>query len=485
VKEDNFLKNVMKVMFGNTTLLISQILTGFVLPKLMSVESFGNYRIFMLYGTYAGLLHFGFVDGILFRYGGKNIEDIDSHDISKNFSFFLAIEAITSITIILISLAFFSGNKYGFIFLSIGMYSFVLNIVTFFQYFSQAILRFSLVASASIVQATLISFVIIIILVAKSLGIISNVNYQVYIIIYICIYCMLLVFYSFNYVSNSQYNKLLVTSRYGIKGVGEIFKIGLPITIAYQISNLTLNLDNQFVSLFFSSKTFAKYSFAYNLVSITISVILAVATVLFPYLNKRGKEESLKKYAVSIDYMLLFVYASLISYYPVKTIIQFFLPKYQESIIYFRILSPGVAITLCITVIVSNYYKVMDDNIKYLKNGCISLVITFFLDIVAYLIFKDVIIMAVISLVELAIWYGIEDISFRKKYGIEESKSYLYIVLMVVVFELVTAIHNVFISISFYMCLYLLISFVIMKKPFISLLQKVSGIISDRLNYRK
>lgn len=136
MEENNFLKNIAQVMFGNAALLLSQVLTGFVLPKLMSVE----YRIFMLYGTYAGLLHFGFVDGILFKYGGKNIDDIKREEISKYFSVFIVIEAITSMVIIAISVLFFSGSKYGFMFFAIGIYSFVLNVVTFFQYFSQAIM---------------------------------------------------------------------------------------------------------------------------------------------------------------------------------------------------------------------------------------------------------------------------------------------------------------------------------------------------------
>lgn len=153
MEENNFLKNIAQVMFGNAALLLSQVLTGFVLPKLMSVESFGNYRIFMLYGTYAGLLHFGFVDGILFKYGGKNIDDIKREEISKYFSVFIVIEAITSMVIIAISVLFFSGSKYVFMFFAIGIYSFVLNVVTFFQYFSQAIMRFGLVSSASLIQA--------------------------------------------------------------------------------------------------------------------------------------------------------------------------------------------------------------------------------------------------------------------------------------------------------------------------------------------
>lgn len=464
MEENNFLKNIAQVMFGNAALLLSQVLTGFVLPKLMSVESFGNYRIFMLYGTYAGLLHFGFVDGILFKYGGKNIDDIKREEISKYYSVFIVIEAITSMVIIAISVLFFSGSKYGFIFFAIGIYNFVLNVVTFFQYFSQAIMRFGLVSSASLIQAATISMIIISILISKLIGFSKGVNYRTYVVMYIGVYCVLLVFYTLGYKQSNQYNKISITSKYGTNGINEVFKVGLPITIAYQISNLTLNLDNQFVSMFFSARTFAKYSFAYNLISITVSVVLAVATVLFPYLNKLGKAAALKQYINNIDYILLFAYASLISYYPVRIIIQWLLPKYQESLVYFRILSPGVAITLCITVIVSNYYKVMDDNIRYLRNGCISLVITLILDTVVYFTFKDVIAMAFVSLVELAIWYTIEDVSFRIKYNIKNFSSYLYIGLMVVAFEVATGMQNVLLSFIIYVCLYIVVSLLVMVK---------------------
>lgn len=216
-------------MFGNAALLLSQVLTGFVLPKLMSVESFGNYRIFMLYGTYAGLLHFGFVDGILFKYGGKNIDDIKIDDIkreeiSKYFSVFIVIEAITSMVIIAISVLFFSGSKYGFMFFAIGIYSFVLNVVTFFQYFSQAIMRFGLVSSASLIQAATISMIIISILISKLIGFSKGVNYRTYVVMYISVYCVLLVFYTLGYKQSNQYNKISITSKYGTNGINEVFK---------------------------------------------------------------------------------------------------------------------------------------------------------------------------------------------------------------------------------------------------------------------
>lgn len=83
MKKTSFLKNIFMIMASNGILLISQILVGLVLPKLLNIDGFGNYRIFMLYGTYASLLHFGFVDGILVKFGGQNFQSLDSRTISK------------------------------------------------------------------------------------------------------------------------------------------------------------------------------------------------------------------------------------------------------------------------------------------------------------------------------------------------------------------------------------------------------------------
>ena len=49
---------------------------GFFLPKYLSVESYADYKIFILYISYVGILHLGYVDGVYIKYGGKAIDAI-------------------------------------------------------------------------------------------------------------------------------------------------------------------------------------------------------------------------------------------------------------------------------------------------------------------------------------------------------------------------------------------------------------------------
>ena len=121
-----FFLNLFRVGLSNIFILSSQVLIGLALPKILSVNNFGLYRKFMLYATYISLLHFGFIDGILIKYGGKDIESINKLEFRTILRFFLFIEFTIGLTIILTSLLFLNGS-YKVIFILLGIYSFLLN----------------------------------------------------------------------------------------------------------------------------------------------------------------------------------------------------------------------------------------------------------------------------------------------------------------------------------------------------------------------
>ena len=67
-----FLKNIMKVSMSNIMSLLSGILVGFIVPKMMGMEGYANYKIYTLYLTYIALLSLGLGDGIYLKFSGVN-----------------------------------------------------------------------------------------------------------------------------------------------------------------------------------------------------------------------------------------------------------------------------------------------------------------------------------------------------------------------------------------------------------------------------
>ena len=66
------------------TVLVSSIVV-LILPKIMGVEEYGYWQLYIFYLAYVGFLHFGWVDGIYLRYGGVEDDELDKETFFSKF----------------------------------------------------------------------------------------------------------------------------------------------------------------------------------------------------------------------------------------------------------------------------------------------------------------------------------------------------------------------------------------------------------------
>ena len=97
-------KGLMYVLIANFINLGFNLITNFVLPKELSVESYATIKTFQLYVSYAGLFHFGFVDGMYLKYGGKNIKELRREDLGTNLSTLRLFEIVVTIVCAIIAI---------------------------------------------------------------------------------------------------------------------------------------------------------------------------------------------------------------------------------------------------------------------------------------------------------------------------------------------------------------------------------------------
>lgn len=75
LKLGGVIKNISYSFSANLiSLLISAFMVMFV-PKLLSVNDYGLWQLFLFYYSYLGFLHFGWEDGIYLRYAGKSLRN--------------------------------------------------------------------------------------------------------------------------------------------------------------------------------------------------------------------------------------------------------------------------------------------------------------------------------------------------------------------------------------------------------------------------
>ena len=133
----------------------------------------------------------------------------------------------------------------------------------------------------------------------------------------------------------------------------------------------------------------------------TTTVVSAVSTVFFPYLNRKSKNKAIQEYNNNVSIILLMIYFVILIYYPVHVFIYLYLPDYTSSLSFFRILLPGVEISSCISLVIFNYYKILNESKKYLLFGIFILAFSIFLNWLFYILFHSPMAVAIASLIEL------------------------------------------------------------------------------------
>lgn len=452
--------DIVRVTLSNICTLISGVLVGFIIPKILGVQEYGYYKIFTLYASYIGLCSLGISEGLYLKYSGTEYEKLNKGRVRFFSKMFIKIQSILAIIILICSIIFAKG-EYKFIIVALSIYLFELNITSYYQYVAQMTLRFKDYATRNFVKTILTIFSVAIML---CLYFTNNhsISYRVYVILTLLISTILF----FTYLRKFA-NITIGTSDSAIdckKEFIEIIKLGVPFLLASMCSTLILNIDKQFVSILFEPAVYGTYAFAYSLLTLVTLCTSAISTVLYPTLKQVSEKSLSNNFNVISSAILVFVFFMLISYYPLTIFVEWFLPQYTHSLVIFRIVFPGLAFTSIISVVYQNFYKLLDENTLFLKQNIIILILSIIANFCAYKFFKTPSAISFASIIVLFIYYNISEFYFRKHFHIEWKKNLLYIVLLEIGFYMITCISNVYISMCIYIIYFAIVTKIIMPR---------------------
>ena len=436
-KKESFISSLFVVGVGNAFVLFASVLVGLVVPKLMGVTNYGYYQIFTLYMTYTALLHGGFIDGVLLLHGGESYDKIDRKQFRLNTKFFTMFQALVSILVVVAAVVFLDG-LYRFVFIMVGIDTFVTNITKYYLYISQCTMRFKEWSLRKVIQAVLKIITVLCLVLLQHLGRLDAVSCRMFIAAIVVIDTFLFVWYVCTYRDITFGESLSFMDHR--ETVLRYFKFGITLTVVYEVSNLILSLDRQFVSVLFDMDTYGIYSFAYRLVAMVTALVSSASTVLFPSLKRKTKEEVIGSFERNMILLSVVVFGALIGYYPLCKFIRFFLSDYAHSLVYFRILLPGVALSSCITVIIYNYYKVLEKTKVYFGICCLVFAFAAGSNYVLYLIIHKPESFSIASIITLFLWYICSQGYLVKQYSLKWMKNLVFIVVSAIAFYICTTV---------------------------------------------
>lgn len=419
-------KNILRVLSTNFLTAISGIIIGFIVPAVLSLDSYAYVKTYSLYISYIGFLHLGFVDGMYIKYGGKSESQISKGIFKYEHKIFMMIQLVMTGIFLIISLV----TKDLIVILM--MLSIVpINTCAFHKIFYQAIGQFRKYASANYIYIGIyLTTNIILVFLMK-----SN-NYIFYIIT--SLIANIIVFIRLEISFYKEYKNIKIIED---KNVCKNIKVGFIILIANLGVLLFYGMDRWFVKLYFNNEDFAYYSFAISMLSIINILISAVSMTFYNYLAKGEDEEKIK---ILKNYFLIVGGIASLAYFGLSLIVNIFLKKYIPSLSIIAISFATYPYMIVINALYVNLYKARKNEKKYLKVVVAMLLVAALYNFIAVNISNNSICIAIATALSFITWYIYSSRDF--KYLKIKVKEVIYLVTLFISFVYTSHLNNYFIG---------------------------------------
>ncbi len=454
------LKKGMLAIFGaNIINLVFNLLTNFLLPKYLSVDSYAAIKTFQLYTTYIGIFALGYSDGMYLRYGGQELDKIDRKELKTGMFTFRIMMIIESI--IFAPFAFIYGDKIilGFVFTILSM-----NMTSYFKNLYQAVGEFKLYGKV-LNWTTIATFAVNIGL----LFLIKTDNFFAYLICYAIVDAAIWIVLEINI---HRLLKSVGRVSVSLKLLWEDIKSGFLLMIGNFSNILLSSMDRWFVKIMMDSAPFAYYSFAVSMEGFLNVAITPITTTLYNYFCNHLEYNDVVK---TRRYVLLFGSVIIVAAFPAKFIIEIYLKNYLGSVNVLFILFATQMVYVVIKGIYVNLYKATRRQKMYFIRLVLILIIGALLNYVFVKIYPYKEAFSYGTLVSAFMWLAFCIWDFKEyKFSIKEG---LYIIVEAAIFIFLGQEVNSIIGFAIYVIFTLAMMRIFMRTDLIALLQMVKGLV--------
>lgn len=462
----NYKKGIAYVFFATGLGFLINLVTSFILPKILSVEAYADIKLYQLYINYIGILHLGFSDGMYLRIGGKNVSELDKNQLVTEFKTFKIFQLITDVIAVIVSIILKND-----ILLIVSISILPVNIINYLRNLYQATGLFDLYS-----KFTTLNNVMLFLLDLFLLFIVKTNNAMYYIFGQLIVYVL-------NWILIESIIKLKIFKGskgklFDIKYLFNDIKDGFLLMLGNFCTILFTSIDRMFVKNILGIAKFAYYSFAVSVEGLLNVFITPISVTMYNYLCKNNSVGKVKH----VKSLLLICTAILLaSAFPVKFVINGYITKYSEASNIIFILFAAQFISILIRCINNNLYKAEKKQNRYFFIIIIVTILSIVTDVISYKVYNTNEGYAIATLITCIIWFIIVERDFKScRYN---SKEYIFILTIVVSF-LITGlyINNAIIGFVVYEAILMLMILLLLKKDFIYLVKEVHKTINKFKN---
>jgi O-antigen/teichoic acid export membrane protein len=423
----DFIKNFSYTLSSNLLSLVISTLVVFIIPKLIGVEEYGYWQLYIFYTSYIGFLHFGWNDGIYLRYGGKEYNDLNKKLFFSQYYMLFIAQLIIGIIISILAYLFVQENSRIFIIQMTSIALVIVNSRYMLLFILQATNRIKIYAQITMLDRILYIGLIILLLLFG----IRNFRLLIFadlvgkgISLMVAMYaCRDIVFRSISQFTLTLNEALLNLS------------VGIKLMLSNIAGKFIVGFVKFGIERSWDIATFGKVSLTLSVSNLVMLFINAVGIIMYPIL-RRTEENKLPNIYVTIrDVLMIILLGILIFYYPLKSILSDWLPEYAESLNYMAILFPIVIYEGKMSLLINTYLKTLRKErtilfvnvITVIVSAMLTILTTFLMRSLNLAIISIVILLALRSIISELILSNILQISVFKDIIIELAMTSIFI----------------------------------------------------------
>lgn len=327
------------------------VLTSLLVPKVLGVEEFGYWQLFLFYSSYTGFFAFGIADGIYLIEGGKSRNAIDKRRVNSALLFGIAYEVPLAVAVAVgCSLAGFEEQR-EFVILATAVYMVISYLWNALGYVFQAMNETKLYSFAVMANKLAFLLPLVFLLFARCD------SFKPFVLFYIASHCCSLIYCVWNgrdILASGLYMPLK-SVRIGICYI----RVGIKLMFANIASMLILGFARLLIDAVWGIETFGKLSFSLSMVNFFLAFVSQASMVLFPALRQSHGDERRKVFSTMRESLTILLPGIYVFCFPLTWLIGMWLPQYVDSLRYFVFLLPMCVFDGKMDLLGTTFFKVL------------------------------------------------------------------------------------------------------------------------------
>lgn len=380
-KAKNLFRNLNYTVTANLLVLVISVILNLIVPKYLGIKDYGYWQLYVFYSSYIGFFHFGWIDGIYLKIGGEEYDELDKRSLGTQFHYLLIFELILAFLLSMFAFFMVDGGNRKIIWFSIAIMLVVANLKTFVLFILQSTNRIKDYAKVSRDDRYiyLVGTLVYLYIGGRNplVLILLDVLARLVVTIFGIIKIKDIVFEKRNSFSNTMSEiKINILS-------------GSNLMIGYIASILIIGIPRFIVERQWNIEEFGKLSFALSISNMFLVFINSVSVVLYPLLRRTNQENLPRLYIQVRNVFVPFTFLLLLFFNPVRTLLEWWLPEYSNSLFYMSILFPMIVYEGRISLLINTYLKTIREEKIILNTNIVTLVVSSILSLIAIYIFNS------------------------------------------------------------------------------------------------